>query len=746
MGSFRNIQPAPSLTPKSLPRERPSPALSLDSVRRKRFKSVTQACETCRHHKARCDGGRPRCGGCQAKGRSCRYQGEEGQSRQAALKAELENLKKLRNDLTNKPLEEAQQILAWMRKQADDSSSMSGEDGRSVASSSQPLLSSSSSSLLTPSPMPTPSTASPGSVLTNTSQTSPLPPRKRSDPAASLVPALTRAAIQSFYSSSGKLFHVFTREQTDEYFKTVFNLNGSSGGSRELALCCLASVAAVGVQYNPTEFEMGSDVMYYDLAEHYFSEVAVSGSPDVTKVCAMMALYNVLVKSTTALGYIEMGMVLSRKYKINPRFSYTLPRKECPGEDYRRTWRTLLFLAGWLSSTLGYLSGSIDHAFDQAFQDLVPIAPVEGDYACQVGEIVQDEMTGISLVNAEILRRHLSREELSSRELYAALQTLEQWYWNLAPQIRLSKLSDQVLEPIVRRSLFHIHLLHLGAYILLYRRIASQVFRFERGDESPWTPQQQSLMAQAERGIIAAKHSASILGLLLAEDGVFRRCWLVIFQSHTTCAVLLHSVTQKQIHGFPPSAWEDELKQAQLCLDALEFCGKADSVALRFHTRLSAIHNTLAQASPKGADAMRRTDEWVSIPPDFPPLHIPDEHTDEASEKALALEYLFRVPAATSPQMKAVAFSLFSALCRPYRESTEEVIKTERQGSEESADSVDGLRWDYHRGSSFAWDTSGIGLGEVDGAGLGRFIDSEEPSGWSLAPDMEVSVEDVSVS
>lgn len=147
--------------------------------------------------------------------------------------------------------------------------------------------------------------------------------------------------------------------------------------------------------------------------------------------------------------------------------------------------------------------------------------------------VVQAEMTSISLLKAQILRTHLSQSELTVAALHSALKKLQDWHQNLAPQMRLSNLASLDMPDIVRRSLFHAHLLYLGAHILIYRRIASQLvptsaFEGALDSEPNWDQRQNALLEHAEKGITAAKHSARILGLLLAENGIFKRCWLVM--------------------------------------------------------------------------------------------------------------------------------------------------------------------------------------------------------------------------
>jgi len=144
-------------------------------------------------------------------------------------------------------------------------------------------------------------------------------------------------------------------------------------------------------------------------------------------------------------------------------------------------------------------------------------------------------MTKIALLNAEILKLHLAFTELTSLSLHAIQQTLQAWHSKLPEEMHLSNLSRQDLAVNVRRAIFHVHLLYLGAVMMLYRRIASQLVQYSTSGEIPSgsanaanRPDRDSLLEQAEKGITAAKHSARILGLLLAEQGVFKRCWLVM--------------------------------------------------------------------------------------------------------------------------------------------------------------------------------------------------------------------------
>lgn len=550
---------------------------------------------------------------------------------------------------------------------------------------------------------------------------------------------LTRAAIQSFFSSAGKLFHVFSPEQVDVFYKSVFGLglDGRPNESQKVAICCLAVVAAIGVQYNVGDFDKDVDQIFYDVARHYFVDVMEDRPLEAMKICAMLAMYNIMDKATVALAYIEVGLGLSKRHNMNGSLFGPSTLDTEQAFDYRRTWRTLIFFSSWLSSTLGYISGS----HDSAFQKLVPQAQGEIDHSSDIVEIVQTEMTRISLIKAEILRVHLTRKELSVAAVDAIMQVLQDWHTELPSQMHLSNLGRQDLSDSVRRSIFYAHLLYLGAIILLYRRIASQVADVTvRGVAvvAP-TPQQECLLKHAEKGITAAKHSSRILGLLLSERGIFKRCWLVIFQAHTACVVILHSVAQKQLHGLPSPSWMDDLKQARLCLDTLEYCGEIDPVALRFHIRLSSIYADLAKFNPGSHSTMQRTEDWVSMPPDFPPLGT---CLDSATTvDPLSSEYLLTTPPNSSPHLADLAALLLYALCRPWGDQGEDAQNKDvaNQTPPSSGERLHGrLGWNLGSTAPFSWDVSGLGLKSESCVITNHFLGSEQPSGWSPAVDIEV--------
>jgi len=128
---------------------------------------------------------------------------------------------------------------------------------------------------------------------------------------------------------------------------------------------------------------------------------------------------------------------------------------------------------------------------------------------------------------------HLIFKDLTSGTAEAIMLDLEAWHGQLPAALRLDAVSANGHEypDEARRSIYHLHLLYLGAVILLHRRIAAQFVKSTKLDQTlgmACLPLPTKLQISATQGVLAAKESAAILSDLLAEQGIFKQCWLVM--------------------------------------------------------------------------------------------------------------------------------------------------------------------------------------------------------------------------
>lgn len=142
-------------------------------------------------------------------------------------------------------------------------------------------------------------------------------------------------------------------------------------------------------------------------------------------------------------------------------------------------------------------------------------------------------MTKLTLLKAGILRNHLAVEELTTLGLDGVIRELQDWHGQLPDTMQLSSLFRYDWPPLVRWSIYYLHLLYHGAFMLVYRRIAAHCVRLQRtGVGLAAASQDATMLNLVERGITSARDTARIVSLLLGDQGVFRRCWIVMYVLH----------------------------------------------------------------------------------------------------------------------------------------------------------------------------------------------------------------------
>ena len=207
----------------------------------------------------------------------------------------------------------------------------------------------------------------------------------------------------------------------------------------------------------------------------------------------------------------------------------------------------------------------------------------------------------------------------------SAIRDLQGWYSKLPPSIHLANLpggsnnfTNVPFPPDILRSIYHLHLLYLGAILLTYRRMTSQYSSLFHEQQQ----QQHDIVHRSEapesipidllrQGIDAARTSASICATvhqMSHEKGGSdsSSSWIVTLQAYSACIVLLHIVAQKQTHGCHWETWQDDLRRADVCIQILVAAsgtsgsGNSDpqAAAQELHGHVYPFFQTLSQATP----------------------------------------------------------------------------------------------------------------------------------------------------
>jgi hypothetical protein len=234
------------------------------------------------------------------------------------------------------------------------------------------------------------------------------------------------------------------------------------------------------------------------------------------------------------------------------------------------------------------------------------------------------------------------------------------------------------------------------------------------------------------------------------------------FQSYTSCLIILHSATQKMLHGWKPSSWQDDLAKAELCLEVLKYCASADFTAHRFYSELKEFRDYIAGhtssvSSPDGSSP------WSQ--PYRPSSQSSIRHLLSAEDETQDSSYLIRIPSNARPDHLDVSCQLLIKLCQPYGDPEHQgagIQDVKQRWRDEPTRALHSLMmarldWDLESRQSFQWDggklasnaatpTSGFGAPVVSRAGdtlsiiqqvapssgklEGQFLGSMPPSGW----------------
>jgi hypothetical protein len=130
-----------------------------------------------------------------------------------------------------------------------------------------------------------------------------------------------------------------------------------------------------------------------------------------------------------------------------------------------------------------------------------------------------------------ILHINMASPRLAANTIKTVKKDLDRWYHELPPIMHLFNLTKKdnssTVSTELRRTIYFVHLLYLGALILLNRRVVVQSSPTELNDELSICSCV-SVDELADDSAVAAEQSSRILGLLLDEGGVFERCWIVM--------------------------------------------------------------------------------------------------------------------------------------------------------------------------------------------------------------------------
>ncbi|KAJ8107324.1 hypothetical protein OPT61_g8944 [Boeremia exigua] len=395
---------------------------------------------------------------------------------------------------------------------------------------------------------------------------------------------LVKRSMYAFIRGTGSLVFMWNYEQADEILDRIYRPKGKIE-SMYLAECF--TIAAMGAHYDMDCFpDRIRRVLYASGTLHFHEQNARSDYLRTMRLVLAMSFYALLEKHMSARYLIAAGLQIARwKCPLLHRWPAG------PMDDnWRKIYRSLIFMDSWLSYTLGYTA--------EATPQDVAIACTPGRLTSDtIDELIHTQTSKIGLIAAEIAKT-LAAPELATRENVDMLtQKLETWRLEVPLILQLPTLTSEGpsdLSLYQRRAILMVHIMYLGAVILIYRQLLVATAEGQLTDGAASSLSFSGTDARRFRNecAIAGQTIARILRLISFDGTLTRRCWLIIYWAFTAAIVLLHSVSTKLLDGQSEGV-EIDLTFARECMDMLEPCRNVEPIAAKYLDTLWPLYDSL---------------------------------------------------------------------------------------------------------------------------------------------------------
>ncbi|KAL1610178.1 hypothetical protein SLS60_001843 [Paraconiothyrium brasiliense] len=380
------------------------------------------------------------------------------------------------------------------------------------------------------------------------------------------------------------LLYMWTYAQVDEILDRIYRPQ-KPVDAMTLAECF--TVAAMGAHYDMDCFPDRIRRVLYASGTLCFNEkTARSDYLRTMRLLLATAFYALLEKHMSARYVLAAALQIAR-WKSPALVKDTNDR--IADANWRKLFRSLIFMDCWLSYTLGYVSEVTPQ--DIAFA--CPTSPCD----LTIDEQIHVQTSKIGLVAADIAKA-LASPELATRETIQTLaDQLERWRLDVPHMLTINSLTSSNPPPMTlyqRRATLMVHIMYLGAVILLYRQLLVATAETQLTDGAAWDLNLSIEDAKRYRNecALAGQQVARILRLISFDGTLTKRCWLIIYWSFTACIVLLYSATTKLLEGQADTVDQD-LTYGKACMDMLETCRAMEPIAARYLDILWPLYDTL---------------------------------------------------------------------------------------------------------------------------------------------------------
>ncbi|OJJ46568.1 hypothetical protein ASPZODRAFT_1973151 [Penicilliopsis zonata CBS 506.65] len=487
-------------------------------------KNVSIACNNCRSRRLKCSATLPSCMRCTENGKICIYEQDDNRkkavwkSRVDRLQAENERLKSIIERLKGSTDADAAQLLQQLR--GGDSDSTSASSMRTAKDSSSPgQTPPTEPSMSQDATMPTMPPDSIGEILMQA--VGPDPDAFIAEVKVSNLPPeqLTRQAIHAFFSCGATLFYITTEEEAAALITEVYHSDTIDTED----ICDMCALAAIGSQYAVTQIPSAMRDLYFRYACALMHGTMEKDDMRSMRVFICLSMVSIMEKRQRAPRLIAYGLKIAR-YNLLGRI-HSAEEETWP--EWARLMRTLAFMECWLSFTLGF-------SFKLTNKDMVLISQLRVEDPDVVSaDLIQMQMSRIALLCAQIYSEICHMKEPAWETVNERLRQADRWSQELPAALQLQTLlqvGDDGLSAPRRRALFLVHMIHIGSHVLLYQHVLGTTWRtVTAGDPFSVMGFLQSSACIHSAYTAVTRQQSQMCFMLYRQNGVFQRCWLVMW-------------------------------------------------------------------------------------------------------------------------------------------------------------------------------------------------------------------------
>ncbi|KAE8847429.1 hypothetical protein HRS9122_04336 [Pyrenophora teres f. teres] len=423
-----------------------------------------------------------------------------------------------------------------------------------------------------------------------------------------------RRSMYAFIRGTGSLLFMWTFEQVDEILDRIYRPQ-KKVDKMTLAECF--TVAAMGAHYEINAFpDRMRRLLYASGTLHFNEQTAREDYFRTMRLLLSLSFYSLLEKHMSAKYLIAAGLQIAR---------WKCPVPQSPGtaasaENWRKVYRTLVFMDSWLSYTLGYPT-------EVTASDIQIACVVYRSEHNPIEELIHSQISKINLIAAEVAKTLASPELATRGNISALTEKLEQWRQAVPHALQMPTLlssEGQDLTLFQRRAIFMLHIMYLGALVLLYRQLLVATAEAQLIDGTASSLNNLStndVKLYRQQCATAAQNIARMLGLIDFDGTLTTRCWIVIYWSFSAAICLLFSATTKLMDGQIDDV-EADLAYAKSCMDMLEPCKPCEPVAARYlatlwplYDHLQDVHRRMLGRSKSSIFAILQPDPNLLSPP-----------------------------------------------------------------------------------------------------------------------------------